>query len=131
MKRLSVVLASVLLLAGTLLPVQASWLHPTQADMVRWAGCSATLITSDEHSPFESMYSPERNRLYFGTSKEEIPEDEALMILAHEISHCLQHQEGISFAPDPDDRAPTELDADRRGADLLCSLLHKDGARIN
>lgn len=53
------------------------------------------------------------------------------MILAHEISHCLQTQEGVHFAPDPDDRQDTELDADRRGADLLCSILHKDGARIN
>lgn len=99
--------------------------------MVRWAGCSATLTVSDEHSPFESMYSPEQHRLYFGTKP--IPglsPDMPLQILMHEVSHCLKAQEGLTFLDYLEDPKKYELEADERGAGLLCAY-HKDGARIN
>lgn len=131
-KLLSAVSACILIVATTCVPVQASWLHPTPADMVRWAGCSATLITSDEHSPIESFYNPSENQIYFGT-KPGIPEYVATTILMHETAHCLQHQKpgGVNPADYDWEYSNFELEADYIGAGLQCSVLHRDGARAN
>lgn len=128
---LSAVLALALVVASTLVPAQASYYLPTPEDMVRWAGCSATLVTSPLHSPFESFYDPDSNRLYFGTRPEPgLDPDAPLQILMHEAAHCLKTQEEHGWAGYPKNPVAYELEADERGADLLCRD-YRDGARIN
>lgn len=87
---------------------------------VRWAGCNAEVATSEAHAPFASHYHPIASNdqyaytLHIGTDP---AYDEYLLpILAHEVGHCLQDQAGELPGVHPD----VELDADQRGAALLC-----------
>lgn len=125
---------SLLILALTgllaLLPLQssASWYNPTPQELVKWAGCNAQVITSDEHSAAESFYN--RGRIYFGTAPD-VPKPMARMILLHEIGHCLQDQalNGNIDEYYPLDRVTFELDADRISAELACSR-GEEGVRL-
>jgi hypothetical protein len=97
---------------------------------VTWSGCHATLVTSEEHAIFESFYSPSRNTIYIGTMPEISSADSALVIVAHEITHCLQHQENPNMLETyTEDPTVFELDADRGSADLLCSI-HINGPKL-
>lgn len=116
------------------LVVQADAHHKDRdyAKIIRYAGCHAKLVTSDEHSVIESYYNSENKTMYIGTQPEaDLPEDEALIIVLHETGHCQQDQEGLlaDLAPayfDPTPIVTLELDADRRAADMACRM-GKDG----
>ena len=128
----SVAVALAILSAVISPPAQASWLRPTPGDMVKWAGCSATLVTSSEHSPYESFYDPSQHRIYFGTKPEPgMREALAEQILLHETGHCLQWQKGVNPADYDWDHSKLELEADYIGVGLACSVLHRDGAQLN
>jgi hypothetical protein len=93
--------------------------------MVAWAGCTATVFTSDQHSPIESAYDSFNHRMYVGTHEDtDIPYYAGLMILMHETGHCLQDQEGLlsDYGDYINNPVKFELDADRRAADLMCGL---------
>ncbi len=97
--------------------------------VVRWAGCTADLVTSDQYSAIESFYLTDHT-LYIGTGANTTaglpaaPAAFELMILLHEIAHCLQQQERS-----PLEGAARELDADLRAADLACAM-GLDGRRL-
>ena len=88
----------------------------------RWAGCTAALITSDERSILESFYRPYTHALYIGT--QDTSQHFMLIVLFHEIGHCLQFQRYT--LPEIQEiyqtRVALELDADRLAADLACSM---------
>ena len=65
MKRLLLAVALVLLTAASGV---ASHLDRSTLGLVRWAGCSADLTTSDEVGVEGSGYSPSEHRLYIGTA---------------------------------------------------------------
>ncbi len=95
-------------------------------DLMDWSGCTADLVTSDEVGIESSYYDLLAHTLYIGTDPDR-PAAVVLMVVLHEIGHCLQAQEGML------DLGLTiveiELDADRRAADLACAL-HLDGAAL-
>ncbi len=99
--------------------------YPATAE---WAQCHATVVTSDQHSPIESFYQPLTHTLYIGTEEDSsVPYYAGLIILLHEVGHCLQDESGwLDAHPDTVER---ELDADRRSADLACGM-GLDGRRL-
>jgi hypothetical protein len=111
------------LLAAFLLVVFAAQpaLAITEADitaLARWAGCSADVVASERHSPLDSAYGPLEHTLYIGTAPDMDP-GHMLIVLLHEIGHCLQRQDGFAgYASGVE----IELDADRIAADLACDL---------
>ena len=69
--------------------------------------------------------------VYIGTSAH-IPPHLAVIIVLHEIGHCLQDQEsvdGLYGVTMREGQLAVELDADRRAADLACGL-HLDGVAL-
>src|SRR5439155_3374955 len=94
--------------------------HATE-QLVKWAGCKAPVVTSDERSVLESFYNGKA--LYVGTDTD-TPYDVWLMVLFHETAHCLQYQvHGLDMVFDYTiDPKPWELDADRQAAVLTCGL---------
>jgi hypothetical protein len=126
MKRLVTALVTVLLILAV--PVVAEHRQDSYADIVKWAGCEANLVTSDERQIIESFYSPGKHTLYIGTRDVEgLPQSVAVIVLYHEIGHCLQAQSGLLTTWLP--RIYLELDADRWAADLACAR-HLDGKRM-
>lgn len=126
MRLLSLVLALCLaVLPGA---AQADPVHRYEA-LAQWAGCTALVVTSDQHSAIESYYDPREHTLYLGTGSSvdgpQVPATLELMIALHEIGHCLQYLEGQPMVDD----VTVELDADRRSADLACAL-GLDGTRL-
>jgi len=108
--------------------VSASAAHrqASYEDLVRWAGCEARLVTSDQHEVVESYYSPLEHALYVGTKQlPGLRPEMAEMVLFHEIGHCLQAQAGLGDLP----TLVLELDADRQAADLACGL-GRDGRQL-
>lgn len=120
-------ISAALVCLAIFLPVRANANHldDDTATLTRWAGCSANVVTSDRVPAIGSYYSPLEHTLYIGTSPE-IPADAQLMVTLHEIGHCLQAQEGFFYGRTS---VQIELDADRRSADLACSL-GLDGVRM-
>lgn len=127
------ILAAVLFLTTTLLPfnVGANDLYKPEA-LARWAGCRANVVTSDQVSITRSYYNYYEHTLYIGTSSDS-PLMVRVIIVFHEIGHCLQAQDGTmtKYYNGPLQVQDIELDADRRAADLACryglpgkSLLH-------
>lgn len=104
------------------LPASAAHRYVDYHAIVGHAGCHAALTTSDEHSIFESFYAggEGRHQLYIGTAEDGTPEAYALVVLLHEIRHCLQAQEGLFDLGLPS--YVLELDADRYAADAACRL---------
>lgn len=99
--------------------------------IVAWAGCSAEVHVSDQHSPAESFYDSMNHAMYVGTREDgDIPYYAGLIILLHETGHCLQKQSGF-YSPYEYRRNPVpfELEADRQSADLACGL-GLDGKRL-
>lgn len=126
MKKLVFGLLAALLI--TLAPVEAGTasLSNDPVSLARWAGCNAQVVTSDLHSPVESFYAGgSQPAIYFGTAPG-IAKDVAIIIMLHEIGHCLQDQyygnDGTFQFLYMLDSVPFELDADRYSADLACSL---------
>jgi hypothetical protein len=118
----------------------ADALTPAKAEqLVRWTGCKAELEV-DVNEPIMGSffmhdhldYDPsDKGKLYLGLQPYEgLTEDMEIAVLFHEAGHCLQYQGnrmrelGRQF-----DTQPTELDADRRSADLMCAY-HIDGRQI-
>lgn len=123
----SVVALAALALLAIVPTADATHLQQPYAAWVAWAGCRAEVITDDAHSVLDSFYDTESERLYLGTLADEVPEGLGLVVVFHEVTHCLQGQHG-----DLDgsyDTVQIELDADRGAANLLCAL-GKDGARL-
>ena len=108
-------------------PATATHRQAPYEEIIRWARCTAALVTSDERGVVESYYAPYSHQLYVGTQdRADLPQRLAEMILFHEIGHCLQRQAGLfdgSFS-----RVQIELDADRWAAEIACSL-GRDGKR--
>src|SRR5258706_5076347 len=126
MKRLLAVITATLLLWT--LPVAAEHKTASYLDLVRWAGCRAELVTSDDVEMRSSNYTTLDHTLYIGTKVTEgLRPDLAEMILFHEIGHCLQDQEGM-LGPGMEIMR-IELDADRHAANLACGL-GRDGTRL-
>jgi hypothetical protein len=109
---------------------------PIQTDkqitkLVRWAGCQADVVTSDEHSVLESFSLGDK--LYIGTEPTPgLTKDMETMVIFHEVAHCLQYQhdaEGfeMGYSVNPKEY---ELAADREGARLMCAM-HLDGPKAN
>ena len=122
---LSVAAAFLLALAPFTVQFQTWQYNPENfPKIVTWAGCSATVHVSDQHSPAESFYDPMNHEMYVGTREDgDIPYYAGLIILLHETGHCLQKQSGF-YSPYEYRRNPVpfELEADRQSADLACSL---------
>jgi hypothetical protein len=99
-------------------------------DVVRWAGCNASVVTSEGVSIRGSFYNSWEKTLYIGRDQsvqgQPAPYYAGLLILFHEIGHCLQDQEGVLGQVGDGSQAATELDADRRAVDLAC-LYNLDG----
>jgi hypothetical protein len=109
-----------------LLPAAGLANQPTVEDLVRWAGCQANVVTSDQEMYYSSQYNPSTHTLYIGLQGD-IPEDYLIAVTFHEIAHCLQDMEGAFRFPYR--QIDLELDADTRSAGLLCAY-HKDGPSI-
>lgn len=125
MKRfLALSLALVLLLA---IPASADHRQAGYEEIVRWAGCRATLYTDDTESITGSFYTSRTHALYIGTLDEPgLSPELARMVLYHEIGHCLQEQSDLFTGTSALYR---ELDADRWAADLACAR-GEDGVRL-
>jgi hypothetical protein len=104
---------------------RAGLLDVDPASLAKWAGCHATVVTSNDYSPLRSMYFP-GGSIYIGTMPGIVSREGAIAIAFHEITHCLQDQ---NYPAIWDDRVATELDADRGSADLMCRY-GMDGKRI-
>jgi len=93
--------------------------------MVSWAGCTADVDIDQHDSVAGSYYVPGYHVMHIGARDDSgIPYFAGLIILLHETGHCLQFQadpEGqmSAYRQDP---VKYELDADRRAADLACSM---------
>jgi hypothetical protein len=106
---------------------QYDWrLDPAQyPKMVQWAGCTAQIDVDENDSPVRSYYVPVYHILHIGAMEDpEVPYYAGLIILLHEVGHCLQFQANpemhvSNYRADP---VKYELDADRRSADLACGL---------
>ena len=97
--------------------------------IVKWAGCTAEVILRDDRPAVASYYTYSSYNRYvvIGTMEMgDIPYYAGLLVVFHETSHCLQHQNGTLYQMDPKTR---ELDADRWGADLACGM-GLDGRKI-
>ena len=106
---------------------QYDWrMDPAQyPKMVQWAGCTAQIDVDDNDSPTGSYYVPVYHILHIGAKEDpNVPYYAGLIILLHEVGHCLQ------FQANPEEHVANyrehpvqyELDADRRSADLACGL---------
>jgi hypothetical protein len=106
---------------------QYDWrLDPAQyPKMVQWAGCTAAIDVDTDDSPVKSYYVPVYHILHIGAAEDpNVPYYAGLIILLHEVGHCLQ------FQANPEEHVRNyrehpvqyELDADRRSADLACGL---------
>jgi hypothetical protein len=106
---------------------QYDWrLDPAQyPQMVQWAGCTADIDVDENDSPVGSYYVPVYHILHIGAKEDaNVPYYAGLIILLHEVGHCLQFQANPiehvgNYRADP---VKYELDADRRSADLACGL---------
>lgn len=93
-------------------------------DIVRWAGCQADIDVDETDSVAGSFYAPGMF-LHIGAKPDDtLPYYAGLIILLHETGHCLQYQANPlthewNYRQNP---VKYELDADRRSADLACSL---------
>jgi hypothetical protein len=126
MRLLTRLLAALLLVALAAAPAGADHLQQPYERLVRWAGCEAVLVTDDTESATSSFYVSQLHGLFIGT-RPDMPSDLALVIVLHEIAHCLQYQDGSAARIG---RGPAlELDADRRAAELACAL-GLDGPRL-
>lgn len=94
--------------------------------LARWAGCTAQVETSDNHSAADSHYQYYPDKVLRIGTDQTIPDPIEFFILMHELSHCLQDQEGVLHELG---HPGVELDADRRAAELLCAL-GQDGRRL-
>ena len=130
MKKLVVALL-VSLLAVLPVSATASWYNETNQDLVRWAGCTATVIEWPQFGPEGSYYLVGSHTIVFGT-KPTMSKDAALMILFHETGHCLQFQnrdrQEVAELFDYS-QVNLELDADRWAAQLACAR-HLDGRTL-
>jgi len=118
-------IAALSLLVALAMQAEAQHRELDYKGIVGHAGCHAKVVTSDEHSVFESAYDYQNHVLYVGTEPGELPEELAIMVVLHETGHCLQDQEGLLRMPGPRSLAENqalELDADRRSADMACRL---------
>jgi hypothetical protein len=97
------------------IPAAADHFQKPYEKIVRWSGCHADLITKDDVSVGRSLYQRFPPAIGIGTLEGSI----TLMVLLHEISHCLQDQEGQDMYSD---LRAVELDADRRSVQLACAL---------
>ena len=106
---------------------QYDWrMDPAQyPKMVQWAGCTAQIDVDADDSPTHSYYVPGYHILHIGAAEDpDVPYYAGLIILLHEVGHCLQ------FQANPEEHVANyrehpvqyELDADRRSADLACGL---------
>jgi hypothetical protein len=121
-------IAAVTLIVSLLAPSNAIHNDRAVKKLVAWAGCNATVMTSDQQLASDSMFSLQTKTLYIGT-RPDAPTYAERIIILHEIGHCLQLQEG-GIAYFQETGAPGyELDADMRSADLACKL-GMDGRRM-
>lgn len=122
-------LGSTLMLLALASPILADHKQLEYEGLVRWAGCTADLVTSDEHHLFESSYTGS-HVLYIGTDIDSTRDPNIdLLVLFHEIGHCLQVQEGLTWEAYAANTKLWELDADMRSANIACSL-GMDGKRM-
>lgn len=131
----AIVAAGVLIgfLCGTATPAHV---QKSYQEILTWSGCTAQLVTNDQFPAIDSFYTTGvlygipvmPPTIYVGTKEGEPPHEMALIVLLHEIGHCLQYQESpealvaADMNPTPEIIKVWELDADRRAADLACAL---------
>lgn len=120
-----IILSVIMLCVALTSPSAAEHRDRKIESLMRWAGCTAALTTSDEVPIERSVYAYDEHRLYIGTQPGD-PENVYLGVTLHEIGHCLQMQEGVLLNRGSVER---ELDADRRAADLACAM-GRDGREI-
>lgn len=124
MKKLAAALAAGLLALLLVVPASVGSHFQTPVErLIAWTGCTASVVTSDEHQPIESHYRIDQHAVYIGTAVHNTPLTHLVMIVLHESGHCLQMQRGYMFPLyQVGGQVAVELDADRLATDLACGL---------
>lgn len=125
-------IAAALMSLFLLIPISGYASSPYSPEsLIRWAGCTAQIVTSDQRSVMSSMYNPYSHTVYIGTAEQYgVTRDFRVAIIFHEVQHCLQGQAGHLDGPGYfQSIVDVELDADRGSADLMCQY-HMDGVKI-